>query len=118
MKGSAAALAAVLLLSGCSSIKNTWDGMSQTGQGATAGGTIGAAVGTGVGALIGGGKGTGSEPLSVARAGCRNRCSGRQPYGQTEESAEEQLADAGSGKPELTGHTGYQGSDGQRPQRP
>ena len=58
MKGSAAALAAVLLLSGCSSIKNTWDGMSQTGQGATAGGTIGAAVGTGVGALIGGGKGT------------------------------------------------------------
>lgn len=57
MKGSAAALAAVLLLSGCSSIKNTWDGMSQTGQGATAGGTIGAAVGTGVGALIGG-KGT------------------------------------------------------------
>ena len=54
MKGSAAALAAVLLLSGCSSIKNTWDGMSQTGQGATAGGTIGAAVGTGVGALIGG----------------------------------------------------------------
>lgn len=43
---------------GCSSIKNTWDGMSQTGQGATAGGTIGAAVGTGIGALIGGGKGT------------------------------------------------------------
>lgn len=42
----------------CSSIKNTWDGMSQTGQGATAGGVIGGAVGTGVGALIGGGKGT------------------------------------------------------------
>ncbi len=41
----------------CSSIKNTWDGMSQSGQGATAGGGIGAAVGTGVGALIGGGKG-------------------------------------------------------------
>lgn len=32
--------------------------MTQTGQGATAGGAIGAAVGTGVGALIGGGKGT------------------------------------------------------------
>lgn len=43
---------------GCSSIKKTWDGMTQTGQGATAGGAIGAAVGTGVGALIGGGKGT------------------------------------------------------------
>ncbi|MBD5311985.1 MAG: OmpA family protein [Muribaculaceae bacterium] len=43
---------------GCSSIKNTWNGMSQTGQGATAGGAAGAAVGAGVGALIGGGKGT------------------------------------------------------------
>lgn len=42
----------------CNSIKNTWNGMSQSGQGATAGGAIGAAVGTGVGALIGGGKGT------------------------------------------------------------
>ncbi len=44
--------------SGCSSIKNTWDSMSQSGQGATAGGAIGAAVGTGVGAIIGGGRGT------------------------------------------------------------
>lgn len=43
---------------GCSSIKNTWDGMSQAGQGASAGGLAGAAVGTGIGALIGGGKGT------------------------------------------------------------
>lgn len=43
---------------GCSSIKNTWDSMSQSGQGATAGGAIGAAVGTGVGAIIGGGRGT------------------------------------------------------------
>lgn len=43
---------------GCTSIRNTWDSMTKTGQGATAGGTIGAAVGTGVGALIGGGKGT------------------------------------------------------------
>lgn len=43
---------------GCSSIKNTWDSMSQAGQGATAGGAAGAAVGAGVGALIGGGKGT------------------------------------------------------------
>ena len=41
----------------CSSIKNTWHGMTQTGQGATAGGAAGAAVGTGIGALIGGGKG-------------------------------------------------------------
>lgn len=47
-------LAACLLLSGC----NAWNGMTQTGQGATAGGTIGAAVGTGVGALLGGGRGT------------------------------------------------------------
>ena len=50
--------AASLMSGGCSSIKNTWDGMSQTGQGATAGGAAGAAVGAGVGALIGGGKGT------------------------------------------------------------
>lgn len=57
-KGSMIALCAAMMLSGCNSIKNTWDGMSQAGQGATAGGTIGAAVGTGVGALIGGGKGT------------------------------------------------------------
>ncbi|MDE6538239.1 MAG: OmpA family protein [Muribaculaceae bacterium] len=42
---------------GCSSLKNTWNGMTQTGQGATAGGAAGAAVGTGIGALIGGGKG-------------------------------------------------------------
>lgn len=57
-KGGIVALAAAMMLSGCTSLKNTWDGMSQTGQGATAGGTIGAAVGTGIGALIGGGKGT------------------------------------------------------------
>lgn len=50
--------AGMLLPSGCTAIKNTWDGMSQTGQGAAAGGTIGAAAGAGVGALIGGGKGT------------------------------------------------------------
>ncbi len=47
-----------LAMGGCSSIKNTWDSMSQTGQGATAGGAAGAAVGAGGGALIGGGKGT------------------------------------------------------------
>ncbi|MDE6236553.1 MAG: hypothetical protein K2M45_01645, partial [Muribaculaceae bacterium] len=40
---------------GCSSLKNTWNGMTQPGQGATAGGAAGAAVGTGIGALIGGG---------------------------------------------------------------
>lgn len=43
---------------GCSSVKSAWNGMTQTGQGAVAGGTAGAAVGAGVGALIGGGKGT------------------------------------------------------------
>lgn len=57
-KGGVLALASVMMLSGCSTIKNTWDSMSQAGQGATAGGTLGAAVGTGIGALIGGGKGT------------------------------------------------------------
>ena len=50
--------ASFVAMGGCSSIKNTWNSMNQTGQGAAAGGTIGAAVGTGVGALIGGGKGT------------------------------------------------------------
>lgn len=50
--------ASMISMGACSSIKNTWNGMTQTGQGATAGGAIGAAVGTGVGALIGGGKGT------------------------------------------------------------
>jgi len=58
IKGATVALCAAMLLSGCNSIKSTWDGMNQTGQGATAGGAIGTAVGTGVGALIGGGKGT------------------------------------------------------------
>lgn len=43
---------------GCSAVKNTWNGMNQAGQGATAGGAAGAAVGAGVGALIDGGKGT------------------------------------------------------------
>ncbi|MBD5304204.1 MAG: OmpA family protein [Bacteroides sp.] len=57
-KGSVIALAAVMMMSSCSSLKNTWNSMSDTGQGAAAGGTIGAAVGTGIGALIGGGKGT------------------------------------------------------------
>lgn len=50
--------AGMLFTGSCNSIKSTWDGMSQSGQGATAGGALGAAVGTGVGALIGGGKGT------------------------------------------------------------
>ncbi|MDE6338236.1 MAG: OmpA family protein [Muribaculaceae bacterium] len=57
-KGSVIALAAAMLMSSCSSLQNTWNSMSDTGQGATAGGTIGAAVGTGIGALLGGGKGT------------------------------------------------------------
>lgn len=50
--------AGMLATGSCNSVKNAWNGMSQSGQGAAAGGTIGAAVGTGVGALIGGGKGT------------------------------------------------------------
>lgn len=49
---------ASVFATGCSSIKNTWDGMSQAGQGATAGGAAGAAAGAGIGAIIGGGKGT------------------------------------------------------------
>lgn len=53
-----AGLFGMTALSGCTTIKNTWDGMTQTGQGATAGGAAGAAIGTGVGALIGGGKGS------------------------------------------------------------
>lgn len=56
--GTVLTLCAAMMLSGCNSIRNTWDSMSQSGQGATAGGAIGAAVGTGVGALIGGGRGT------------------------------------------------------------
>ena len=54
-------LCAGMLLSAstsCTSLKNTWNGMSQTGQGATAGGAAGAAAGAGIGAIIGGGKGT------------------------------------------------------------
>ena len=49
---------AVLVPAGCNSVKNAWNGMTQTGQGAAAGGAIGAGVGAGVGALIGGGRGT------------------------------------------------------------
>lgn len=52
------AAAALFTSGGCNSIKNTWDGMSQAGQGATAGGAAGAALGTGIGAIIGGGRGT------------------------------------------------------------
>lgn len=61
VKSGALSLMCVALLAssmGCSSLQNTWNGMSQAGQGATAGGALGAAVGTGVGALIGGGRGT------------------------------------------------------------
>ena len=47
-----------LLTGGCTALNNTWGGMTQTGQGATAGGAAGAAVGAGIGALIGGGRGT------------------------------------------------------------
>ncbi|MDE5791344.1 MAG: OmpA family protein [Muribaculaceae bacterium] len=50
--------ASLFATTGCTALQNTWNGMSQTGQGATAGGAAGAAVGAGVGALIGGGKGT------------------------------------------------------------
>ncbi len=47
-----------LIPTGCSSVKNAWNGMSQTGQGAAAGGAAGAAAGAGIGAILGGGKGT------------------------------------------------------------
>lgn len=56
-KGAIVAICGATLLSGMAGCSQ-WNSMSQTGQGATAGGAIGAAVGTGVGALIGGGKGT------------------------------------------------------------
>lgn len=56
-KGSIIALSSACLLSGLAGC-SAWNGMTQSGQGATAGGAIGAAVGTGVGALIGGGRGT------------------------------------------------------------
>lgn len=54
----AAICAGSLLMCGCSSLKNTWNGMTQTGQGAAAGGAAGAAIGAGVGAIIGGGRGS------------------------------------------------------------
>ncbi|MBD5181271.1 OmpA family protein [bacterium] len=54
----AAVCAGSLMMSGCSALSNTWNGMSQTGQGASAGGAAGAAIGAGIGALIGGGRGT------------------------------------------------------------
>lgn len=54
----AVAIASLAGMGGCSSIKGAWNGMTQTGQGAAAGGLAGAAVGSGVGALIGGGRGT------------------------------------------------------------
>lgn len=56
-KSAIVAICGATLLSGMAGCSQ-WNSMSQTGQGATAGGAIGAAVGTGVGALIGGGKGT------------------------------------------------------------
>lgn len=56
-KSAAAVLSSAFILSGFSGC-STWNSMSQSGQGAAAGGAIGAAVGTGVGALIGGGRGT------------------------------------------------------------
>ena len=52
------AVASLFTTVGCNSVKNTWDSMSQAGQGASAGGLAGAALGTGIGALIGGGRGT------------------------------------------------------------
>lgn len=47
-----------IMLNGCASMKDSWNGMNKTGQGAAAGGAAGAAAGAGIGALIGGGKGT------------------------------------------------------------
>lgn len=51
-------LCLALIFGSCTSLKNTWNGMTQAGQGATAGGAAGAAAGAGIGALIGGGRGT------------------------------------------------------------
>ena len=48
----------MLAAGGCTGMKNAWNDMSQSGQGAATGGLAGAAIGTGVGALIGGGRGT------------------------------------------------------------
>ena len=45
----AAVCAGSLMMGGCASMKSTWDGMSQTGQGATAGGAAGAAPESGLG---------------------------------------------------------------------
>lgn len=56
-KGTIAVLSSAFLLTGFAGCSQ-WNSMSQSGQGATAGGGIGAAVGAGVGALIGGGRGT------------------------------------------------------------
>ena len=51
-----AGLCGCMLMAGsCTATKNAWNGMTQTGQGASAGGLAGAALGTGIGALIGGG---------------------------------------------------------------
>ena len=55
---SAVCVGSLITGAGCSSIKNTWNSMSDAGQGAAAGGAGGAALGAGVGALIGGGRGT------------------------------------------------------------
>lgn len=92
MKGMVVALAAAMMLSGCSSIKNTWDGMSQAGQGATAGGTIGAAVGTGVGALIGGGKGTWIGALVGSALGAGTGALVGNHMDQQKKALEEQLS--------------------------
>ena len=56
LKNSILALSCVAMLA--TPACNTWNSMSQSGQGAAAGGAAGAAIGTGIGALIGGGRGT------------------------------------------------------------
>lgn len=58
MKFGSLVVCGAILMSGMMSGCSVWNGMSQTGQGASAGGLLGAAAGSGIGALIDGGRGT------------------------------------------------------------
>ena len=77
---------------GCSALKNTWNGMSDAGQGASAGGLGGAAVGAGVGALIGGGKGTWIGALVGAALGAGTGALVGNAMDKQKEALEQQLA--------------------------
>lgn len=83
----------LVMPTGCSTIKNTWDSMSQTGQGAVAGGGAGAAVGAGVGALIGGGKGTWIGALVGSAIGAGTGAVVGNQMDKQKKQLEQQLAD-------------------------